>query len=657
MSHHTESLSAPALTGRGRGEEALGGRGTGSRREIPRPTSHHLDPCCEVIRAEDKSRNDTMVLFTPYLLWETMANWLKECKSIEDANRLASTRPYVGVHDSIEDNFYAELCGHHQQSHGLYKMARNALRSSTNRFHHITKLARTRGGAVGRILFHAAKFAVLMISFEDDGLIRENLFGNPPLHPRRSFHQAFCKYADFIPNTEELDKKQVVYKATAPVPSDIDRAPLTSALPRILMVNQLWLFVLDKNTVITAFPQQICDRLGVEGKREVASAHDLVLIIFDICCRVFYENVDFPDRQPLVSYILLSREMAARRELSRLARRVWETYDSPDNTEIAEAHKDLLNINPEAGLLRQAECVLHDLKIIRHIKSAQQKMLKQFHLQMAKMVVPVVDLEGGDTSRLRSFVDVRRTIGNVAHDETLSGKERSAELWILGCADDFEVFFEEQCQRLDSIHCAAELCLSKIRESGVEIKELLDSKHAYACIISAWESAANSIKLANQGKLIILFSVLSIIFLPLSFMGSLFGMNAVDYSLGFETFGHELRWIFGLSAIVIVIALLLAFDKGSLALVLYCWSVPTKWIATRAAMYEPGVFQGMRDHRRLDKRRVRKLREIKEELERVRQARDANLFWRRVTEEQEKRKAKREAEKLKETEGCPKEGV
>ena len=83
----------------------------------------------------------------------------------------------------------------------------------------------------------------------------------------------------------------------------------------------------------------------------------------------------------------------------------------------------------------------------------------------------------------------------------------------------------------------------------------------------------------------------------------------------------------GLSVIVVVATLLLAFDKGSLALVLYCWSVPTKWIATRAAMYEPEIFQGMRDRRRLDKGRARKLHEIKEKLERVRQACDANLFW------------------------------
>jgi hypothetical protein len=152
------------------------------------------------------------------------------------------------------ENFYAELRSHHQQSQRLYKVARNALRSSNNRFRHTKKLARNRGGAVGRNLFCDAKIAVLMMSFKDGELIRENLFGNPPLHPRRSLHQAFCKYADFIPNTEELDKKQVVYKATAPVHSDTNRAPLTSALPRILMVDQLRPFVLDKGMLPKDMP-------------------------------------------------------------------------------------------------------------------------------------------------------------------------------------------------------------------------------------------------------------------------------------------------------------------------------------------------------------------------------------------------------------------
>lgn len=65
----------------------------------------------------------------PYLHWETMANWLKECKSIENAKSLASTslrRPYVRVHDSVQDNFHAELCGHLEPNHWLRRVMLNA---------------------------------------------------------------------------------------------------------------------------------------------------------------------------------------------------------------------------------------------------------------------------------------------------------------------------------------------------------------------------------------------------------------------------------------------------------------------------------------------------------------------------------------------------
>lgn len=41
-------------------------------------------------------------------------------------------------------------------------------------------------------------------------------------------------------------------------------------------------------------------RLSEEGKREVLSPYDLALIIFDICCRTFYENVPYNDEQPFV---------------------------------------------------------------------------------------------------------------------------------------------------------------------------------------------------------------------------------------------------------------------------------------------------------------------------------------------------------------------
>ncbi|KAK4168495.1 hypothetical protein QBC43DRAFT_341682 [Cladorrhinum sp. PSN259] len=477
----------------------------GHEREQTKPYtashSRHLEPTCEVIKSYFGGC-DTMALF------ETMSSWRRQCKSVNEASRLASAKkPYQGVYDRVEDNFYAELRGHNLETDRLYYVARKAIRASTNRFRHITKQAQTRRGAVGRILFCAAKLAALKMSFEDDELIRMNLFANPPLHPRRSIHQAFCKYSGFMPNTDYLDREQVVYRATTPTAQSRSSQGKhqASALPRLLVVDQLWLFVLDKNTIITSFPQRwgvwfnddpsgvhrrICDRFVTEGKREIGCPYDLVLIIFDICCRVFYENVDFPDRQPLLNYILASsvnflvtRELAARQELAKLARCVWDTYDSPDNTEVAESHKSILNINPEAGLLRQAE------------------VLRQFHLHMSRLVIPPAGFDNEGLSSIHNLDDVRRAKGAIAGDKNLPNSEKATALWTRSFANDFKVFFEDQYQWSNMLYAAA------------DIKELLERKNDYAGIISAWESAANSIEISNQEKSIMLFSVLSIIFI------------------------------------------------------------------------------------------------------------------------------------------------
>ena len=61
-------------------------------------------------------------------------------------------------------------------------------------------------------------------------------------------------------------------------------------------------------------------RISEEGKREVSSPYDLVLIIFNICCRTFYETIPYDDEQPFVYEIfedaisdIISHERTKRR--------------------------------------------------------------------------------------------------------------------------------------------------------------------------------------------------------------------------------------------------------------------------------------------------------------------------------------------------------
>jgi hypothetical protein len=97
-----------------------------------------------------------------------------------------------------------------------------------------------------------------MTSYEDDQLIGDYLYANPPLHPRRTLHQSFNEYANFLRDTKKLDQDQIVYRATAKVRDTTrqgcskwcqcpDCTAERSTVSRLLMVDQLWVFVLDES--------------------------------------------------------------------------------------------------------------------------------------------------------------------------------------------------------------------------------------------------------------------------------------------------------------------------------------------------------------------------------------------------------------------------
>ena len=169
----------------------------------------------------------------------------------------------MDVHDRVEDNFHNELRGHHVNETSLSAIAQETIAASDNHFRSMSLRANTRRGVVGRILFCAARISKLMTSYEDDELIGQYLYANPPLHPRRTLHQSFNQYANFLRDTRKLDQDQIVYKATAKV-IDPPRQGcskwcqcedcVAERASRLLMVDQLWLFVLDESKFAQGSP-------------------------------------------------------------------------------------------------------------------------------------------------------------------------------------------------------------------------------------------------------------------------------------------------------------------------------------------------------------------------------------------------------------------
>jgi hypothetical protein len=114
---------------------------------------------------------------------------------------------------------------------------------------------------LGKMLLSAAALLEAMDFRVDEKLIYEYLHQRPPLHPRRTLDQSYYRA---LKNTETRDRDQVVYRATTPEPHDclekMDQRDRKCKqchedirkVPRVIMVDQLWLWILDEST--SCFP-------------------------------------------------------------------------------------------------------------------------------------------------------------------------------------------------------------------------------------------------------------------------------------------------------------------------------------------------------------------------------------------------------------------
>lgn len=117
---------------------------------------------------------------------------------------------------------------------------------------HIDKLPtktskRPKRSALGQYLINLARVADAMDYEADEQLLRENLHKDPPLHIRRTLDQYYFLTLD---DTSARDRDQVVYRETRAGRS------FHSRNTRLVMVDQLWLWILDEHTIITSFPRR-----------------------------------------------------------------------------------------------------------------------------------------------------------------------------------------------------------------------------------------------------------------------------------------------------------------------------------------------------------------------------------------------------------------
>ncbi|KAK4694486.1 hypothetical protein P7C71_g3110, partial [Lecanoromycetidae sp. Uapishka_2] len=130
-------------------------------------------------------------------------------------------------------------------------------------------------------------FHMAMASGCDEQLVNAYLHSTHNLHIRRTLDQFYYHAI----STEERDQDQVVYRYTRDKKQEL----------KVFMVDQLWMWILDEDLVVTCFPQRwkqpkndplnvldgIIEDMSSKTQSPVTSVYDLAMLVTGRCCGVF----------------------------------------------------------------------------------------------------------------------------------------------------------------------------------------------------------------------------------------------------------------------------------------------------------------------------------------------------------------------------------
>ena len=333
------------------------------------------------------------------------------------------------------------------------------------------------------------------------------------VHDRRTLDQFYYR-------AQSQNKDQVMLQYTKKV----------STRPKMIMVDQLWLWALDGNTVVTAFPRRlngakddadVLDGLERHLRRgmqpAIKTTYDLVAMIMERCNGVFFQRQLHPD---LAFFDFFADSISSVRKAQAHAFESFSDTSTSFKTlvtrkagpeEIATILDDLSCINQEVCLMSQIKFIQNELEQIDFLCAQQRRVF---------------------TALLRINGKSRRSLCNV-YDIA----EERREAWA-GIAQTANQTYQS-------------------------LQDLMDLKQRQANVSEARSARAQVEVSTRHGRSIMLFTVVTIIFLPMSFLASVFGMNSTQLNNGSNlSIGFILSIIFPISIVITVFALILAFFES-----------------------------------------------------------------------------------------------
>jgi hypothetical protein len=470
---------------------------------------------------------------------------------------------------------------------------------------------------------------------KDQCLIRRYLHQEYPLHPRRTLDQFYYGPLD----TKRRDSDQVVYRYMKNVLEHED--------PQLLMVDQLWIWILDGGrTLVSCFPSQssitdkdrenplhdvhksdvlssILQKLGSPYRPEIRSPYELAVVICMQCYGTFFdpsrgldehlhfvqffersignvsnqETVLFHEVKEFLEDIKLEHDrkdgipMDFRKELEEkegcfrkssldTLYTIWNDQKARDSDSIEKTRDEylikrstrLLDISTEVRLMHEIKDILDELRIIRLVFD------DQFYA-----VENMLDLmDHGDIAQFEGPIEHAPPMSRIPsgghYPPTLPGLAAAASSTST-TTYNFKNFLKilkrqrEVIQRM-TLHA---------NRVYMDIEHLLDLKQKQASVFEAHyserqagrqrqlleQAKIQNDKAGSQGKTIMVFTVVTVFFLPASFMTAYFAIPISQYSHTPNgnidlPLGYVSGWVVGMTAICVSIVSLIGFGINSL---------------------------------------------------------------------------------------------
>ncbi|KAF2727552.1 hypothetical protein EJ04DRAFT_517173 [Polyplosphaeria fusca] len=398
------------------------------------------------------------------------------------------------------------------------------------------------------------------IDEEYKAMISQYLNDPPALHVRRTLDQY---YYHMLPNTRRRDKDQVVTRWAHSKREEIHN---------IIMVDQLWLWQFkDKDgtdLIISCFP----DRTGTQGKNTrntksmdklrdlvldpigsvrnpVHSSTDLIFRIIATCSNIFDRCQEIELLQFLQAFEIsigrvsnketrLFKKFQKRSEQLHTLNKRHREFETKKN----ELLEQLLDIGSEITLLVEIKDILDEINIILNVLQTQNSILSEPRLKTHE------DLHHSE--------DARRIVATSTADFTR---------------------MQVQAEAVKS-----------------SLNALMDLKQKAANAWEAKSSREGAVATARQGNTMLVFTIVTIIFLPLSFMASFFALDVTAFP---QDSKGQTNWplhtvgglLFGISFAVSIPFIIIAFSVQPMVSI---WkSMTNDGLMIQAILFLLGILQ------------------------------------------------------------------